>query len=180
MTEYLANIMIFFNDYYCHAGVEPGSRYTLNAAAGGTLTNRCLYWVEGGALTVGGEALQRPNKPLKIDVKAEANCKFAVPTTAADAALILVLQGKPIGEPVAQHGPFVMNTQAEIKQAFADYRRTRFGGWPWPKDAMTFPREKPFFSLLNGVESFPPRVITAAGAEARAEGAGAATAKEGL
>lgn len=57
-----------------------------------------------------------------------------------------MLQARPIGEPVAQYGPFVMNTQAEIHQAFADYRRTEFGGWPWGPSDPVHPRTQGRFA----------------------------------
>jgi hypothetical protein len=46
---------------------------------------------------------------------------------------ILLLQGRPIGEPVVQHGPFVMNTREEIVQTLREYQQTEFGGWPWQR-----------------------------------------------
>jgi len=54
---------------------------------------------------------------------------------------ILMLQARPIGEPVEQYGPFVLNDRAGVKQAFEDYQRTGFGGWPWPSDEPVHERE---------------------------------------
>ena len=61
-------------------------------------------------------------------------------------ASLLFLQGKPIGEPVAQHGPFVMNSPQEIQQAIMDYQRTQFGGWPWPEYEHTHGNERGRFA----------------------------------
>ena len=64
----------------------------------------------------------------------------------ADEVEVLVLQGRPIGEPVVKHGPFVMNSREEIEDAIADYRRTRFGGWPWASEDPVAPREEGRFA----------------------------------
>lgn len=115
-----------------HLALEPGAEYTL-AAARGAQTQRAVYFFEGSEVSVGAVS----QDPVSLGagtgaiVDAHQNCRIVA---GPDGAELLVLQGRPIGEPVAQYGPFVMNTDAEIRQAFDDYRATGFGGWPWPSD----------------------------------------------
>jgi redox-sensitive bicupin YhaK (pirin superfamily) len=104
--------------------LDPGARVTLPPARPGS--NRVLYFFSGATLRVGGRTVE----PSAVQVRADAAVELENGPATAD---LLVLQGRPIGEPVAQQGPFVMTSAAEVEQAFADYRRTRFGGWPWPK-----------------------------------------------
>jgi redox-sensitive bicupin YhaK (pirin superfamily) len=107
--------------------LEPGARWTI-PVAGDARSNRTLYFFSGPEVQVGG---QRITSRAAIEVRSDV----AIDVEAGDGECeLLLLQGRPIAEPVAQYGPFVMNSEAEIQQAFADYRRTRFGGWPWPVD----------------------------------------------
>jgi redox-sensitive bicupin YhaK (pirin superfamily) len=106
--------------------LPPHARITLPAGAKGS--NRALYFFRGAELRL-GERVVPPRHFVQLRADAEAPIE-----NGSEPAEILVLQGRPIGEPVASYGPFVMNTPAEIEQAFADYRRTRFGGWPWSSD----------------------------------------------
>lgn len=108
--------------------MDPGARWTLPAAAGDG-TRRCLYFFKGASLTVGDRLVETH---AGLELRCDRDLELRNGTQACE---LLLLQGRPIAEPVAQYGPFVMNTQAEIQQAFADYRRTQFGGWPWPDNA---------------------------------------------
>lgn len=119
--------------------MQPGARWTLPAAPGGD-TRRTLYFFKGAAVTVDGQEVRAPSA---IVLRADA----AVVLQAVEApAEFLLLQGRPIGEPVAQYGPFVMNTQAEIMQAMQDYRRTQFGGWPFSDGAPVHGRDPARFA----------------------------------
>jgi redox-sensitive bicupin YhaK (pirin superfamily) len=107
--------------------LEAGAHWTLPPARDAR-TNRTLYFFGGETLLLGGQKLL---SHAAVAVRADAPIPLAAGSEPCE---LLLLQGRPIGEPVAQHGPFVMNTRAEIQRAFADYQRTRFGGWPWPSD----------------------------------------------
>jgi quercetin 2,3-dioxygenase len=105
--------------------LEPGATYTLPKASTGI--NRTIYFYEGNELKIEDGIV---GKYQQAKVIADVDLQM---TNGSESASILVLQGKPIGEPVMQYGPFVMNTKEEINKAFDDYHTTQFGGWPWPK-----------------------------------------------
>jgi redox-sensitive bicupin YhaK (pirin superfamily) len=122
-----------------HVRLDPGASWTLPPAAGPD-TVRVLYVFEGDTLRIADVEVGNDTAAvLQRDVAVEL-------TAGSEQVEALLLQGRPIGEPVAQYGPFVMNTQAEIEQAFADYQATRFGGWPWDDEAPTHGREQGRFA----------------------------------
>jgi redox-sensitive bicupin YhaK (pirin superfamily) len=106
--------------------MDPGAELTLPAASPGT--NRKLYFFRGSSLMIGGFELGSGHG---AEVRAELPLTLENGSSEAE---LLMLQGRPIGEPVVQSGPFVMNSRSEIQQAYSDFRSTRFGGWPWPSD----------------------------------------------
>jgi redox-sensitive bicupin YhaK (pirin superfamily) len=143
-----------------HITIQPGGTIVIpkaNISDGGI--NRSLYLIEGhkSNVKVDGKVI---NEKVCLTIDATKDIPIELDQEANEEVQFLLLQGKPIDEPVAQHGPFVMNTQSEIRDAFMDYQRTEFGGWPWPKDDMVFPQDKGRFALIDGKETRPPLLST--------------------
>jgi redox-sensitive bicupin YhaK (pirin superfamily) len=114
--------------------MEPFAQFTLPPAGGGD-TRRSIYFFEGERLRVAEVEL---SSHVAVSLRGDASVELSAGAAPVD---LLLLQGRPIGEPVVQYGPFVMNDRAEIQQAMLDYRRTGFGGWPWPVDDPVHARE---------------------------------------
>ncbi len=118
--------------------LAPEARWTLPPAAKGT--NRMVYFFRGSSLRVGARTLSP-----KVGVALRPEVAVELDNGSRESELLL-LQGRPIGERVAQYGPFVMNSPDEIQQAFRDYHRTGFGGWPWSSHGPTHPRGEARFA----------------------------------
>jgi hypothetical protein len=130
--------------------MDPDARWTLPPAPSGV--NRTLYFFRGRSLEVGSRNL-RSHGAIRVRPDVEIGL-----TNGSEETEILLLQGTPIGEPVAQYGPFVMNSREQIQQAIVDYQRTRFGGWPWPSDDPVHPRDEGRFAKhADGRVERPPR-----------------------
>ncbi|MCI0570908.1 MAG: pirin family protein [Myxococcaceae bacterium] len=119
--------------------LDAGAHWTLPPAAH-PKTNRMLYFFEGPSLKLADQVLEAH---AALTVRSDAAVRLEAVGGACE---LLLLQGRPIGEPVAQYGPFVMNTRAEIQRAFQDYQLTHFGGWPWKSDDPVHEREEGRFA----------------------------------
>ena len=129
--------------------MEAGARWVVPAAREGS--KRSLYFFDGEGLEVDGQEVAPGHR-----IRVEASSEVVLQNGGAPAQLLL-LQGKPIDEPVAQHGPFVMNYPGEIREAMLDYHQTQFGGWPWESPTPVHPREEGRFAVLpDGKEIRPP------------------------
>lgn len=119
--------------------MDAGTTWKLPATSEGI--NRTLYFYEGESLKIAGQEMTRYSAVEVLPTQE------IVLETQADEVSVLVLQGRPIGEPVIQYGPFVMNTKEEINQSFEDFHKTQFGGWPWPKYDQVHARDLKRFAI---------------------------------
>lgn len=124
-----------------HAALQSEAMLTL-PAANGPESIRVLYPYEGtvtidGVLLAGEGAVVDVSAPLSVEAGPAG-------------ARVLVMQGRPIGEPVYQQGPFVAATRDGLIEAFDDYRAGRFGRWPHAADDPVQPPGTPRFARYPG------------------------------
>lgn len=119
--------------------LEAGAEWELPVAP--TDVNRMLHCFLGEDASVAGT---RVGKDVGVRLRPDS------PTTVrahGGPVEFLLLQGRPIGAPVFQMGPFVMNSPEELRQAVVDYRTTQFGGWPWNRPDPVHDRHEGRFAL---------------------------------
>ncbi len=122
-----------------HISLEPGAQWELPTSPASL--NRMLHTVAGDDIRIAGTKIHngiglrlRPERPAVLE-------------NHGSPAAFLLLEGQPIGAPVFQMGPFVMNTPEELRQAFDDYNATGFGGWPWDSRDPVHDRSEGRFAL---------------------------------
>ena len=119
--------------------LEPGANWDLPAAPAGV--NRMLDCFLGDDVQVGANRLGKATGAKLRPDTVTPIVNRGVP------AEFLLLQGQPIGAPVFQMGPFVMNSPEELRQAVMDYRTTQFGGWPWSTPSPVHARTEGRFAI---------------------------------
>ncbi|WP_423127735.1 pirin family protein [Gaoshiqia sp. Z1-71] len=112
----------FYSPIGAHLGTihfETGAEFSLSVPNEETI----FFYLIGGEMTVNGRLIQE--KSL-VEFK---NDDTRIDVLATKESCLLLGHALPLNEPVVSQGPFVMNTQAEIRQAYEDYHAGKFGRW---------------------------------------------------
>lgn len=108
---------------YLHYTLEPGGVVTQQVPRD---YNAFAYIIDGAGL-FGGELERGADGQMVMFASDGDEVRIENLASANGALEVLLIAGVPLNEPIARYGPFVMNTEAEIHQAFEDYRRGRMG-----------------------------------------------------
>jgi quercetin 2,3-dioxygenase len=131
--------------------------------------NRALYLFEGeGDLTkvrvseVDNEEENYGYLLLKQGTSIRPDVEVSLTNEGTGRANVLVLAAEPVeNESTFIKGPFVGATQADVDQAYADFKETKFGGWPWDRSDPCFERDAPRQSILKkgAAVEYPPGFV---------------------
>jgi hypothetical protein len=102
--------------------LPPGTRFDAAIPAG---HNAFVHVYGGGVVDVGGTAVESERMAILANDAQAEGVRLEVAATLAAPARVLLVAGRPLREPIAQYGPFVMNTAQELQQAVMDFQRGR-------------------------------------------------------
>jgi redox-sensitive bicupin YhaK (pirin superfamily) len=108
---------------YLHYRIKPGGAATQRVPSA---YNAFVYVVEGEGL-FGAEGERAGDSQMVLFAQDGDEVTIENPVNAKATLEVLLIAGVPLNEPIARYGPFVMNTEAEIRQAIEDYRQGRMG-----------------------------------------------------
>ena len=105
--------------------LPPGTAFDAELPAGHNAF-AYVFGNERAEIGAGDVSVEPERMALLANDAGSDGVRIAAPAGAAGPVRVLLVAGRPLGEPIAQYGPFVMNTQAELQQAFADFRSGAF------------------------------------------------------
>jgi redox-sensitive bicupin YhaK (pirin superfamily) len=125
--------------------LNPNAKFSIKGINEGI--TRTLYFYRGNSIAINDTEI---NVKRLIHLNSTEDIHIE---NSSETAYLFFLQGKPINEPLVQHGPFVANSQEEIQEVMQEYRKTQFGGWPYKTNEPVHDKNKGRFAKFpNGEE----------------------------
>ncbi len=123
--------------------LSPNARFSIEGIDEDV--TRTLYFYKGNSIDINDTEVN-VKRLIHLNSKKDIHIE-----NSSEISYLFFLQGKPINEPLVQHGPFVANSQEEIQKAMQEYRKTQFGGWPYKSSEPVHAKEMGrFANFANG------------------------------